>query len=575
MIRVLTSMFVATLMLAGGVPAAAAAIPAAPPGTLAANASAESVDRIWGANRYATAEEVSKNWSGPLDVLYVVSGRNYPDALAAAARAGRDSAPVLLTDTNAIPAETDRALRRLSPQRIVVVGGSTVVSTTVVQRLGSYAGSGKATRIAGANRYQTGAALAQDYAPGLRRVYLTNGDDFPNALVTAPLAGSQNVPLLLTSPTRLDSNVAAQLRRLAPREIVVVGGTSSVSSATATKAASYAVNKTPIRVSGSHRYENAALIADRFPDSASTAFIASGASYPDALVGAALAAREGGPVLLSPQSALHASTKSALSSQRPDRIRLFGGSSALGNTVMSGAKAPYAALPVPPTGSDCADPLPSGTTFGASLNQVELSVPDSIQDADSTFGRLPIVRHFSPTLPKAWNTSPMADLKGRALITSFKAPPSEILAGKHDAALRTWFATAPADQTIYWSYFHEPEPEIRDGHFTAAQYRAAWRRISGIAAEACRPNMHPTLILMGWTANPQSGRTISDYDPGKEYAKVIAFDVYNAMSNPKQDHYSSPQRMYDYMLDYMEKDGRPFGLAETGTRLIPGDNGSE
>lgn len=334
MYRTVVSFFISALLVALAVPSNAGVTTFGTNTSRSASAAAPTVDRIWGDNRFGTARAVAKAWSGPVDLVYVVNARNYPDALAASAKAGRDGAPVLLTDKTVIPAETRSSLRRLNPSRIVVSGGPAVVADSILGQLGSYARSGKATRVAGANRYKTSAALAKDYSPGLSRVYLSSGQDFPDALSTAALAGSQGVPLLLTRSGGLDSAVAAELRRIKPREVVVVGNTTAVSTATARAAASYAVNKTPQRVAGTTIYDTSRLVAARFPASASTAYVASGEAFPDGLVGAALAARNGAPVVLTPRNRLHQAAAAALTAQEPQRVHLLGGPNALTSTVM-------------------------------------------------------------------------------------------------------------------------------------------------------------------------------------------------------------------------------------------------
>lgn len=53
----------------------------------------------------------------------VTPGHNFPDALAAAAVAGRENAPILLVSPGFIPESTGVELARLRPERIVVLGG--------------------------------------------------------------------------------------------------------------------------------------------------------------------------------------------------------------------------------------------------------------------------------------------------------------------------------------------------------------------------------------------------------------------------------------------------------------------
>jgi putative cell wall-binding protein len=94
-----------------------------------------SVKRLSGGDRYATAALVS-NESPRSDTIYVVRGDNFPDALAAVPSAVQDSATqVLLVQRDAIPSATMSELRRLAPDKIVVVGGVSAVSSGVVNQL--------------------------------------------------------------------------------------------------------------------------------------------------------------------------------------------------------------------------------------------------------------------------------------------------------------------------------------------------------------------------------------------------------------------------------------------------------
>jgi hypothetical protein len=101
---------------------------------------AGSVTRQSGANRYATAAAVSKATYPAADVpvAFVASGLNFPDALAGAAAAGRLGGPLLLVSTGSIPPDTARELDRLNPRRIVVLGGTAVVSSSVAAQLDAY-----------------------------------------------------------------------------------------------------------------------------------------------------------------------------------------------------------------------------------------------------------------------------------------------------------------------------------------------------------------------------------------------------------------------------------------------------
>ena len=199
-----------------------------------------------------------------------------------------------------------------------------------------------------------------------------------------------------------------------------------------------------------------------------------------------------------------------------------------------------------------------GESFGAALAR-----------EDATLGHLQTVRVFYPGLPKPWPGP--AGIADRPVVVSFKALPRDILAGKDDAALRSWFAGAPRDRAIDWTYYHEPEDNIARGEFTAADYRAAWRHVATLADAAHNPQLRSTLILMNWTLNPASGRTWTDYYPGGEVIDVLGWDAYN--DGAKKGRYDDPEVIFGRVVALSKSLGKPWGIAETGSLLTGGDKG--
>lgn len=301
------------------------------------NPASTAVTRIAGEDRWGTSAAVAATWPVGPSVAYVASGRDFPDALSAAARSGVYDAPVLLVDTTTVPSATASALIRLKPDRVVVVGGTSAVSSGVATALERYAVSGVVERVTGGDRYGTAAAMASYYAPGVARVYLASGETYPDALAGAALAAHENVPLLLTSSKGLSSTTRTQLDRLNPAEIVVLGGGRRIPTSVAQDAARYSGPGTLVRVAGEDRYETAELLARRVPASRPTAYLASGLDFPDALVAAALAGRTGSPLLLTRTDALPAATRRALDRLALTRIWAVGGQSVINDTVVQQA----------------------------------------------------------------------------------------------------------------------------------------------------------------------------------------------------------------------------------------------
>jgi hypothetical protein len=212
---------------------------------------------------------------------------------------------------------------------------------------------------------------------------------------------------------------------------------------------------------------------------------------------------------------------------------------------------------------------PRKTLPGASLHlKSGESFSDALRRSDRTYGPLRMVRVFYPGLPPKWNGS-RADEANRTVVVSFKAPPREVSAGKHDARLRSWFASVPKNLDVYWSYFHEPENDVQSGSYTPAQFAAAFRHVSGLADSARNPRLRATLILMCWTLNPSSGRDFNAYYPGSAAVDVLGWDCYN--SGLKSNRYTAPAQVFSRMINKSKALGKPWGLAETGSTRISSD----
>src|SRR5690606_16567128 len=128
------------------------------------------VERIAGANRYATAAAISADSFSMANTVYVANGSNFPDALAGGPAAAAEGGPVLLVGQNSIPAPTVQEILRLQPDKIVVLGGTASVSLQVSNSLETYAPT--VERRAGANRFATAALVTANAFPSADTVYL-------------------------------------------------------------------------------------------------------------------------------------------------------------------------------------------------------------------------------------------------------------------------------------------------------------------------------------------------------------------------------------------------------------------
>ncbi|MCS5732694.1 glycosyl hydrolase family 8 [Herbiconiux daphne] len=285
---------------------------------------------IGGADRYAVSAGVSAQTFVPdRETVYIASGEVFPDALSASAAAGTVGSPVLLVARDSIPAVIDVELRRLDPLNIVLLGGANTISAGVEAALAGYIDpGGSVQRVGGADRYAVSAALSVKTFPGGAAVaYVASGQVFPDALAGAAAAGGQKAPVLLVSKDSVPDSVAAELDRLNPSRVVLLGGTATVSDSTKNSIASAAGVSTVQRIAGADRFAVAAAISTAtFPAAATrTVYVASGAVFPDALSASAAAAKEHAPVLLVTRDSVPASIVAEMQRLRPTRLVVLGG----------------------------------------------------------------------------------------------------------------------------------------------------------------------------------------------------------------------------------------------------------
>lgn len=289
--------------------------------------------RVAGPDRFATAAAFSAATVPPFaPVVYVATGAAFPDALAASAAAGIEASPVLLVERDAVPAATAAELERLRPGHIVVLGGPAAVSDAVVAALAPYAG-GSIHREPGIDRFDTAARVsANTFRSGAPVAYVATGEAFPDALAAGAAGACNRGPVLLVTRDAVPAPTARELARLRPGRIVVVGGEAAVSAAVARALAAYTPGPVT-RVSGPDRYATALALAEaEFPRPLGGAVIASGASFPDAVVAGAA----GYPLVLAPPSpAGDPRVRAGLDRLAPQGSLVVGGTSVLSDAAVA------------------------------------------------------------------------------------------------------------------------------------------------------------------------------------------------------------------------------------------------
>lgn len=195
-----------------------------------------------------------------------------------------------------------------------------------------------AVRVAGPTRAHTAARVAALAAAGGAgdAVVLARQGDYPDALASGPLARILDAPVLLTSQGSLDEPARAEIERLDPSLVVLVGGTAALSEAVAAEVTESGREVT--RVAGRDRFETAAQIATVMAGlgvDTSRAYVAEGADpdpgrgWPDALAVSGLAAFQRRPILLVTTEQVPAATAQGLEEIGARELTLVGGTAAV------------------------------------------------------------------------------------------------------------------------------------------------------------------------------------------------------------------------------------------------------
>lgn len=174
--------------------------------------------------------------------------------------------------------------------------------------------------VAGGNRISTAIEASKRAYPvdgSVDIVILATAYNWPDALGGAALAGAVHGPLLLTPHDALPAEVAAEITRLAPKRVYVLGGTGVVSDAVLNSARALTSMGIATRLDGADRYGTAIEIAAEVKAMRGamydgTAFICTGVNFPDALSAAPVAAANGWPIYLTQPDHLPAEVATAL-----------------------------------------------------------------------------------------------------------------------------------------------------------------------------------------------------------------------------------------------------------------------
>lgn len=282
-------------------------------------------NRIAGEDRIQTAVQISQaNFLTGADTVLLARSDDFPDALAGAPLAYKYHAPILLTEVTTLPDSVLQELKRLNPKRIILLGGTGAISTSVEARLQAIA---PVQRIGGVNRYATASGIAKELGM-IGEAVLVNGNNYPDAITMAAVAAQRGIPILLTNSNAIPAETDTTLKKFSVSQTEVIGGEGVISPYILRSLSS------PTRYSGNERYATSAAVLKAYPPEGDLVFLATGENFPDALTGGVVAALNNSRIVLVPPEGPSAKQREVIDPWSGKSPFVFGGNSIVPEDIL-------------------------------------------------------------------------------------------------------------------------------------------------------------------------------------------------------------------------------------------------
>ena len=275
--------------------------------------------RVAGSDRIQTSVEVSKKYYNKADTVIVANYEQFADSLSASALSKQLKAPILLVKKDQLDSVITQEIKRLGAKNVIVIGGEKSVDK-IKDSLSQY----NVRTIAGANRYETSAKIAQEVIKltGTKKAVIASGEVFADALTVAPLANKNNMPILLVQPNNIPKATQEVLKQI--EEVIIVGGEKTISKEVENKLPN------PTRIAGANRYETAKKIYEYGFKDRKEVNIANGIVPADSLVIGSIDC----PILLAEANEIPEATKQAFKESKFEKVNVFGGENSINESIV-------------------------------------------------------------------------------------------------------------------------------------------------------------------------------------------------------------------------------------------------
>ncbi|MFL8673898.1 N-acetylmuramoyl-L-alanine amidase [Clostridioides sp. GD02404] len=194
------------------------------------------------------------------------------------------------------------------------------------------------TELTGSDRYETAVKISKEgWKNGSDKVIIISGDVSIDGIISTPLATTYNAPILLVEKNNVPDSVKSELKRLNPKDVIIIGDENSISKTSANQIKT-AVKASQTRLSGSNRYETSLLIAkeiDKNHDVDKVYITNATGGEVDALTIAAKAGQDEQPIILTDKDSITNNTYKWLESEDLQSAYFIGGPQMISTNVIN------------------------------------------------------------------------------------------------------------------------------------------------------------------------------------------------------------------------------------------------
>ena len=191
--------------------------------------------------------------------------------------------------------------------------------------------------LAGETRMETAVEISKEGWPnGADKVIIVNGYSNADGITATPLATAMNAPILLTDKNSVPSSTLAQIKKLNPKDIIIIGGTNAVGDSVKNQLINN-TNASVQRIGGEDRHQTSLKIAKELNhyNNIDKVYLANGyAGEVDALTIASKAGQDKQPIILTNKNEIPKDTYNWLKNERLKTGYVIGGRDVISTEVM-------------------------------------------------------------------------------------------------------------------------------------------------------------------------------------------------------------------------------------------------